>query len=963
MTRMTPPLLKALRCFSLIAVASVATAFMSGQTLQPRIQAKIASAQTTTLKGTLHPLAQDRFDAGAMPTGTRFRGITLAFSRSAAQEAALQSLIAAQQNPKSPLYHKWLTPDEFAARFGMAQSDINKVEAWLQQQGFSIDSVARSRNAIHFSGTVGQINQAFGTQMHYYNVQGEQHFAPSTALSVPSAIAPVVLGIGNLNNFRPRSMREPRPAFTSSVSGSVFFAPGDIKVAYDVTPLVTGEIDGTGQSIVVAGQSSVAVSDIENFQSAAGLTKKDPTAVLVPGSGSSTVFSGDEGESDLDLEWSGAMAPGAKVFFVYTGSSTNYSVFDSVIYAVDQGIGDIITISYGACETELSGYNAEFESVLQQAATQGQTVLAASGDSGSSACYGLTGLTTAQQEVLDVSYPASSPNVTAVGGTEVSQTNSAYTSSGSAYWSAQGSTDTLTSALQYLPEVAWNDELVTGNSGLSASGGGVSTLFAEPAYQKTAGLTGTYLSTGRNVPDVSLYSSPVYVGYLYCTSDQSNWGSGQTGSCGSGFRASSSDNSLTVAGGTSFATPIFAGMVALINQKKGYTTGQGLLNTELYTLASNSTTYASAFHDTTTGNNECLAGSTYCSSSAGTTTKYTAGTGYDQVTGLGSVDLNNLVTAWPANSGTSASLIDSTTTVSASNSAPNAGDNVTFTVTVAPVSGSTTPTGSVTLQIDGGTSVGGTTVANQALSSSGTVTYTTSFSTAGSHQVLAQYSGDATFASSVGVAEVSVGGTSSGSGTFSLTASSVTVAQGASGSSTVKVTPASGYTGTVTFNVATSSSNLTNACYTISNATVTGTAAVTTSLVIYTNASDCSGAGVKGGSGDVKSYPPGTRFKISSPSQRTLSSNPVAPVERAAFGFLALILAGLVGWRFRKVRALAVVLAIVAAGFVLSGCGGGSSSSSTSGLAPKGTYTLTVTGDDSVTSTITASANMTLTVN
>ncbi len=257
MTRMTLPSIRGLRRLGVFTVCLLAAASLSGQSLQPRLPANISTSQMSTLKGSLHPLAQPQFDAGAMPAGNKISGMTLAFNRSTAQQSALQQLIADQQNPASPLYHKWLTPEQFAARFGMAQADIDKAEAWLQQQGFTIDSVARSRTYIRFSGTVGQVNRAFGTQMHYYNVNGKQHFAPSTALELPATLAPVVSGIRNLSSFRPHSMRVPRPKadFTSKVSGSVFFAPGDIKKAYDVGPLTSGGIDGTGQSITIVGQS------------------------------------------------------------------------------------------------------------------------------------------------------------------------------------------------------------------------------------------------------------------------------------------------------------------------------------------------------------------------------------------------------------------------------------------------------------------------------------------------------------------------------------------------------------------------------------------------------------------------------------------------------------------------------------------------------------------------------------
>jgi len=450
--------------------------------------------------------------------------MSIVLGRSAAQQADLEALIASQQDPSSPLYHQWLTPDQFANRFGMARSDIEKVKAWLEQQGFSVDSVARSRTFIRFSGNVNQVEQAFRTEMHYYKIDGQQRFAPSAELSVPAAIAPTIESIRNLSDFRPRPMhtrgniQRPRTAFTSGISGSVFFAPGDIATVYNMKPLYTGGINGTGQSIAVVGQSGISVTDIENFQKAAGLTVKDPILVLVPGTGSSTIFSGgDEAESELDLEWAGALAPGADIYFVYTGGSTNYSAFDSIVYSVDERIASIISVSYGACETALNGFS--LESSLAQAATQGQTVVAASGDQGSTACSGDTtnGLTQEQQFGIAVNYPASSPYVIGIGGTAITPANS--TSTNSTYWLAQSTSDVLSSAKTYIPELAWNDS--SSQSGLSASGGGASALFGKPAWQK--GVPGIPSDSMRDVPDIALYSSPAFPGFLYCTSDQSSW--------------------------------------------------------------------------------------------------------------------------------------------------------------------------------------------------------------------------------------------------------------------------------------------------------------------------------------------------------------------------------------------------------------------------------------------------------
>jgi len=948
---------KRLRFCGMIAACVTVAGFVGAQAPRPRILSEINNSEQVALKGSQHPQAQPESDAGRVPADNRLSGITMYFNRTAAQQADLDALLESQQNPASPLYHQWLTPDEFAARFGMAQSDLDKVQNWLLQQGFAIDSVSRSRNAIRFSGTVGQVESAFGTQMHFFAAGGIKHFAPSTELSIPASIAATVATVRNLSDFRPRPQHVvPRAAFTSQFtsgsSGNVFFAPGDIATTYDVKPLYSGGVDGTGQTIVIAGQSAVSVSDVENFQAAAGLTMKDPLLVLMPGTGASTTSTGDHGESDLDLEWSSAMAPGANIVFVYTGSNTAFGVYDSIQYAVDEKIGQIISLSYASCETELTATDlTSLENMFSQAAAQGQTVISASGDQGSTACSGDTHLSATQQMAVVVNYPASSAYVTGMGGTEISSADS--TSTNSTYWIASTGLDVLSSAKTYIPEVVWNDD--SSQFGLSASGGGVSTLVSRPSWQ--TGVTGIASGSFRLVPDISLYSSPGLPGFLYCTSDTSNWNTTsapvQTASCNSGFRDLTTGQ-LTVAGGTSFGTPIFAGMLALINQKAGYVTGQGLVNTTLYKLAANGATYASAFHDVTSGNNNCTAGTTYCAS----TTGFSAGTGYDEATGLGSIDLNNLATAWPANTGASAALKSTTTTVVPANLTPDANVADVFAIAVAQVSGTGTPTGTVTLQIDGGTTFGGTTVAGQALTANGTLTYSATFATSGPHQVLAQYLGDATHAPSTGVGSVTIP-TPAPKGSIKLAATDLTVARGSSGDSAITVTPSGGYVGTVDLTFTTSNNAaLSNLCYSFTtnvasgggSVAVTGTSAVTTKLTLDTLASDCvSATGASKGGG---LHPLHAMNRVN--TSRNSGTNPLP----GGIAFAGLLLAGILGRSSRKFRNLACVIALAAGAFVLTACGS-SSTSSTVANPPKGTYTVTVTGVDSVTSTITANTTFT----
>jgi len=978
---------------SLIAACALAAGSLSAQSVRPRIQTEINTNQPSILKGSLHPLAQSRFDAGRMPGNTELHGVTIFFKRSDAQEAALQALIKAQQTPSSPQYHKWLTPEQFGAQFGMADADLAKVQSWLESEGFKIDSVNRGKTAIHFSGTAAQVERAFATEMHYYNVNGEKHYAPSTEISVPAALAGAVTAVQNLHDFHPKPMHiqskklvNARKQYTYNNSGTqgVFFAPGDIKVAYDINPLIGAGNDGTGQVIAIMGQSAIQTTDIENFQQAAGLTVKDPQLTLVPNTGTSTVnpgcsggssytCGGDEGESDLDIEWSSATAPGATINFVYTGGDlTNgtptYGVFDSYQYAVDNKIGNIISMSYGTCETEFANdqtdYNA-LEAIGSQAVSQGQTVLASSGDSGSTACSGYTDLTSAQQSTLSVNYPASSAYVTGVGGTEMTQAN-ATPGSSNPYWQQETTNGgiILTTALSYIPEIAWNDD--SSQYGLSASGGGTSALAARPSWQ--TGVTGIPSGSFRLVPDVSLYSSPNYPGYLYCTSDESDWFPGdnqgdpaQTASCGATSGTyefyDNQTGYFTVAGGTSFAAPIFAGMMAIVNQAKGYTTGQGLANTELYSLAANSATYASAFHDVTTGNNNCTAGTTYCGSQTG---GFSAGTGYDQVTGLGSVDLANLVTAYASSTTT---LIGTTTSVTAANTTPTVNTNDTITISVSPASGSAVPTGTVTVKIDG-TAVSGSPFTLTTSGTAATASFTTQFTTAGGHTITANYSGDSAFASSTGTATVTAQGSSSGSGKFAMAFSpqTLTVSQGNTGTETLTVTPSGGYTGTVELAYSTSNdSALSNLCLSAAsgfdssgNIVVSGTSAVSGQIAVDTSGS-CNSAAAAAANKQrgLHAIPHVKQLQKASAEK---SRGPLA----AGLALAGLLLAGFMGRSSRKLRTLAGVLILGAIGLALTACGGSSSSNSTN--VPKGTYTITFTGTDTATATITAQGSFTLTV-
>lgn len=904
---------------------------LAAQSPTARITTAIDNSERAILPGT-HPMMLRSNDAGPVPIDTKVRSINIVFSRTSAQETRLKALIAAQQNPSSALYHKWLTPEEFATQFGIADSDMTKVQSWLERQGFTIDSIAHSKNRITFSGTAAQVAAVFNTELHYYNVDGVIRYAPSKDVSVPAALISVVQSVSNLSSFKPKPHVRLRSHFTSSQSGDHFLTPKDINIIYDINAAYNDGYDGVGQSIAVVGQSQVALSDIENFQSAAGLTVKDPIVVLVPNSGTSAVVSGDEVESDLDLEYSGAIATGATIYFVYVGSNSNYSVWDSINYAVDTRIAPIISASYGDCETDLGSSNyATLNGVLAQAASQGQSVIVATGDSGSTDCYGDSNLTTSQQESLVVDFPASSQYVTGIGGTEFPSAD--VSPSNTTYWEAANGTDVISSALSYIPEQVWNDD--SSSSGISSGGGGASTFTARPSWQ--TGVTGIPSGGYRLVPDISLDASPNNAGFLYCSSDSGS--TGVTGSCSNGFR-DSNDQYLTVAGGTSFDAPIFSGMLAIVNQRLN-STGQGVVNPTLYSMAADSSTYASAFHDITSGNNECTAGSSYCSSAGAS--KYAATTGYDQASGLGSLDFYNLLMAWP---GTAASSLEpSRITLAAGTTTPASGANDTITITVASGTSSTsaTPTGTLTIVVDG------TTETSSLMLSSGSTTYTFSSTATGSHVVTVTYSGDSTFAASNATVALTVSGTATES--FSLSATNLTVTAGSSGTSTITITPQN-YTGTIAWSVSTSAS-LSNACYTISDATLSGSSAVTTTMIVYTSASSCSSA-------SALNSKKKRRFKNGTMTSRNDNRFTGLTTKSAGLGMMLVLLVGVAGCRPKKFGTYAGVVLLAAFTLGLLACGSGSSSNSNH--AAKGTYTLTIVGTDTSSSSITATTTIALTI-
>jgi subtilase family serine protease len=920
------------------------TAALAQSLVHDRITQTLNSSSTLALPGTVSPLAKAQFDTGRANASTRLTGMTMYFKPSAEQQAALDALVQAQQTPGSPLYHQWITPAQYASQFGLSSGDLASVETWLEQQGFSVDRVAASRNAVAFSGTVAQVESAFQTQLHHYNINGVTHTANASALSLPSALAGVVLSVRNISDFRPHPLHRlhgasavsPQYDFGSGSSAQHFLAPGDFATIYDLNPLYSAGDTGNGKTIAITGQSAIESSDVTNFQKASALTQKAPTVTLVPSSGTSAVddTNGDEDESDLDVEWSGAIATGATINFVYVGNNSNYSVFDSLQYAIDNDLAPVVSISYGACEADFSTSDVTtLQTWFEQANSQGQTIVAAAGDNGATDCETTSDPNTVVNKDeatlgLAVDLPGSSPFVTSIGGSEFfGDVNSP-----GAYWNSSNSSSN-NSAIQYISEELWNDTSTT--NGLEAGGGGKSVLFGKPSWQTG---TGVPSDGARDVPDISLNASPNHDGYLFCAS-----GTDST-SCSNGFLDSKGDP--TVAGGTSFGAPTFSGFVAILNQKLSVN-GLGNVNPEIYSLASSD--YASAFHDVTTGNNDspCELGSVDCTTSP---IGYAATTGYDLASGWGSIDASNFASVFTSVSSTSA--IATTTGLTASTTAPTVGTAITLTATVTNNTGSGTPAGTVQFNVDG------TNAGSAVTLSSGAATYSYTPATSGSHTIVATYAPSSATVNSASSATltINVAAVASGSQSFTLAAANVTVAQGASGTSTVTVTPSGGFTGTVAL-TATAPSTLTNACFTYTNPTATATGTVT----VYTSESACATAGAR-------------RFAVAriDPSAGSNSTNSgYVALTRALAGttLLSLVFLGLPGRRSCRWPMFCAIVCLASFTLAGIGCGSGGGSgtttattTTTASTSSQGTYTITLVGTNTA-QNLSASTSFTLKVN
>ncbi len=743
--------------FSVVRLQSICVVLAAGLAMRgqaPRLTREIQQPSASEIEGSISPRALHAMDYGRVPAQTSLNNLSLRFSRTRKQQQDLDQLLLDQQNATSPRFHQWLTPEEFQRRFGLARADVAKVSRWLQAQGFRNIEEGQGGSFVRFSGTAGQAESAFATELHRVTLHDESHFANVTPARLPPELAALTMAITGLDDFSPKPRHVIGTALLHSAAknlvvgpqytisnGTHYLSPNDFHTIYDENALLSSGTTGSGVTVAVVGQSDINLSDIAAFRAASALSATAPTVILY-GSDPGFPSTADLRESELDIEWAGGTAPGATILYVNSTSVVDGSLTE----AIDKNLAPIISLSYGDCEADLGAASlAYYSQLLQQASAQGMTVVAPAGDAGATDCDPNV---VSASHGFAVDFPASSPQVTGVGGTSFNE--SAGTYFGPANGSGGGS------ALSYIPEVVWNDDAL---GGIDAAGGGRSAYFAKPAWQVGEGVPNDF---ARDVPDVSLNASPNHDPYLICTE----------GHCSNGFLDSS--GAVEYVGGTSVGPPSFAGLLALVVQQTGDRLGNA--NSVLYPLA-NSTYGPLAFHDITSGSNAspCTVGTTDCSSG---TIGFSANAGYDLATGLGSVDAFQLVTHWSSVTPivVTTGTLPTFTNVAGDANNVRAGTAVYFTVSVASASaGSTaTPTGNVQFTVNS------MPVGSPVTLMSGAATFlldTTNLS-AGTEKVQATYLGDATFMGSRAAFVLNVSSANAPDFSFTPPVATVTVTAG-----------------------------------------------------------------------------------------------------------------------------------------------------------------------------------------
>ena len=728
---------------------------------RPLITQPVDNSQLTVLKGNTHLLARPVYDMGKAPADLPMKRMLLVLKRSPEQEYALRKLLDDQQDKASPNYHKWLTPEQYGTQFGPTDSDMQTITAWLQSQGFQVGST-KGRTVLEFSGNAGQVQEAFHTTIHKYIVKGEEHWANASDPSIPTALTPAVAGVLTLHNFIKKPAihitkekvlaklgpgKKPQVTFPAQngQSATNTLGPQDYATIYNINPVYAKNIDGTGIGIGVVGRSDLYpgtdVQDFRNIMPAANGANGAVNFGQLPNGVDPGDLGGDEeAEATLDSTWPTAIAPGAYVYLTVSASTNTTDGADlSEAAIIESNLQDVMTESFNACElyatnAQLAGQTA----LAQQAAAQGITYFVSTGDNGPEGCDD-PGIAPANHPI-SVNYLASTAFNVAVGGTMFNENGDA-----TKYWtSAAPFSET---AISYIPEDVWNESSLT--NGLWSSSGGASagniggglggTTAGVPKPSWQYGVEGIPQDGVRDLPDVSLTAAS-HDPYLLC------------------LEASCEPNAqgeifVYLVSGTSASAPSFAGIMALVDQSTAGTNGftrQGLANYVLYRLAATQSSYPSQcngsntaalppssciFNDVTTGNN-VVPGETG--------TDYQAGAGYDMTTGLGSVNVGNLVSNWG-----NVTFNPTTTTMNFPTAETTHGTPIPFSVTVTPNSGTGIPTGDVSMLIyddDTGTqngSVGLWTL------SGGSISTSISALPGGVYQVAARYAGDETYAPSI----------------------------------------------------------------------------------------------------------------------------------------------------------------------------------------------------------------------
>ena len=589
--------------FSAISANAQGQPKAPGSYVQPvdRVTGFIDDEQRVTLFGNRHPLAIAQNDIGAVAPDHPMQNMILTLLPDAQQQQDLDEFVQSQYEPESANYHQWISPEQYAESFGVAEDDIAQIAAWLIGHGFQIEEVTAGHRAIIFSGNAGEVEQAFHTEIHGYLVEGAIHHANAQDPEIPAALAQVVGGVVSLHDFRSAAMhslvRKPSPEFSNGAAH--YLAPADFATVYDLNPVYQMGINGSGQSVAIVARSNIELSDVTRFRSYFGLPANNPQ-IIVNGTDPGILSSDEETEADLDVEWSGAVARNAAIKLVISKSTNTTDGIDlSAEYIVDHNLAPVMSASFAMCEAWLgSSANAFFNSLWEQAAAEGITVFVSSGDTGAAGCDSPTD--SRAMYGLGVNGLCSTPYSVCVGGTQFNDV-----ANPSLYWSPANASGTQESAVSYIPEIVWNE---SGPSlGLWASGSGASAIYAKPAWQSGTGVPADGM---RDVPDVAL-TAAAHDGYLIFES-----------------------GALYAVGGTSAAAPSFAGLMALVAQSTA--TRQGNADNVFYPLANKQRSGGAAvFHDITVGNN-----------SVPGQTGFNATAGYDKATGIGSVDAFVLVNHW-----------------------------------------------------------------------------------------------------------------------------------------------------------------------------------------------------------------------------------------------------------------------------------------------------------------------------